>query len=157
MVPETQEQPKVPNKLIKQLTSIAWLKAECPSCGEVFPLKRVQLFSMYEAAPPAASFIMQQRRENAIELLDDAKERQKQLALDRKRKPQKISVNTEATNFGQHCEQIVPAFATFPYSQGDCRTLFKPIDYIVFNGLSRVGRGAGALPPCQVTIRGFQR
>ena len=128
------------NRLIQQLESISGLKVECPRCGEAFSLKRARLFSMYEGAPPTASNIMQQRRENARYQMQDAKERRKQLAVDRKRKPLKISSSTEATNFGQRCEQIIPAFAAFPYPQGDCRILFKPVDYVVFKGVCTTGR-----------------
>jgi predicted Holliday junction resolvase-like endonuclease len=107
---------------------------------------------------------MSARREIAAQLIDDAKQRGKQLALDRKRKPEKITVSTQATNFGQHCEQIVPAFTTFPYTQGDCRILFKPVDYIVFSGVCAKGRieavkfvefktGGGTLGPKQRQIR----
>jgi len=127
-------------RLIQQLTSVTGMKVECPNCGEAFSLSRAKLFSMYESYPPAAQRLMSARREIAIELIDDAKERGKQLALDRKRKPQKITISTQATNYGQHCEQIVPAFTSFPYTQGDCRILFKPIDYIVFEGIGAKGR-----------------
>jgi predicted Holliday junction resolvase-like endonuclease len=128
------------NKLIQQLTSISGLKVECPSCGGAFSLKKAKLLSMYEEPSPTASNIMHQRRENAKVLQADAKERRNQLALDRKRKPLKISSSTEATNFGQRCEQIIPAFSTFPYSQSDCRILFKPVDYVVFEGVYSTGR-----------------
>jgi len=127
------------NKLVQQLTSVLGLNVECPCCGEAFPLKSAGLFSMYETTPLSAMQIIRDRQKGAVDLLQDAKERKKQLALDRKRKPLKVSVSTEATNFGQHCEQIIPAFSEFPYKQGDCRILFKPIDYILFEGLSRGG------------------
>jgi predicted Holliday junction resolvase-like endonuclease len=38
---------------------------------------------------------------------------------------------------GQVLEQIVPALPTFPYAGNDCRSLFKPIDYVVFEGLTQ--------------------
>jgi predicted Holliday junction resolvase-like endonuclease len=130
------------NKLIQQLRSVSGLKVECPSCGDAFSLKKANLFSMYEEPSPTASNVMQERREIAKVLQAEARERRNQLALNRKRKPLKISSSTEATNFGQRCEQIIPAFSTFPYSQSDCRILFKPVDYIVFEGVYRTGRVA---------------
>jgi len=38
---------------------------------------------------------------------------------------------------GQIVEQIVPGLPTFPYARNDCRSLFKPIDYMVFEGLTK--------------------
>lgn len=37
---------------------------------------------------------------------------------------------------GQTVEQIVPGLPTFPYRKSDCRSLFKPIDYVIFEGLT---------------------
>jgi predicted Holliday junction resolvase-like endonuclease len=90
---------------------------------------------MYGTCPQPARKLINERRDAAKLLREEAKERKKQLATNRNRKPERVSISTEATNFGQICEQIVPAFTTFPYSQGDCRILFKPIDYVVFAGL----------------------
>ena len=130
----------MPNKLVQQLTSIRGINVECPKCGDSFPISKAKLFSMYETHPPSAHKLMQGRREIARELIEDAKQRTRQLVIDRKRKPEKISISTRATNFGQRCEQIVPAFTTFPYIQGDCRVLLKPVDYVVFDGISTSGR-----------------
>jgi len=119
---------------------------------------------MHETAPQKALSIMQARQENAEGQLQDARQRKIQLALDRKRRPLRISVSTEATNFGQRCEQIIPAFTDFPYLQADCRILFKPVDYVVFKGVCKTGRveavtfvefktGGGILGPKQRQIR----
>lgn len=125
--------------IIRQLLSVPGLKVECPNCQEEISLKKARLFSMYGTCPPQALTLMQTRRQNAQEIREEVKARRKQLAKDRMQKPQRISVSTEATNFGQRCEQIVPAFVTFPYIQGDCRILFKPVDYVVFAGLCDQG------------------
>ena len=126
-------------KIIQQLVSIQGLKIECPHCTEEFPIKKGKLFSMYDSYPPAIQKIIRERLESANELKGDLKNRRKKLVEDKKRKPEKITVSAQASNFGQISEQILPAFLTFPYKQNECRILFKPIDYIVFTHLSQNG------------------
>ncbi len=46
----------------------------------------------------------------------------------------RISVRVK---LGQIVEQIVPGLPTFPYEKTDCRSLFKPIDYVIFEGLAK--------------------
>ena len=128
------------HKIIQQLVSIPGLKIECPHCTEEFPIKRAKLFSMYDAYPPAVQKIIRERFESANESKVELKERKKQLAENKKKKPEKITVSAQASNFGQISEQILPAFLTFPYKQSECRILFKPVDYIVFTSLSGKGR-----------------
>lgn len=120
--------------------SIPGLKIECPSCNEEFPIKSAKLFSMYDTYPPAVQKIIRERLESANELSVELKAREKQLAENRKKKPTKITISAQASNFGQISEQILPAFLTFPYKRTECRILFKPIDYIVFTHLSQKGR-----------------
>jgi len=127
-------------KIIQQLVSIPGLKIECPSCNEEFPVKRAKLFNMYDSYPPEVQKIIRERLASANELKGDIKERKKQLAENKKKKPEKITIAAQASNFGQISEQILPAFLTFPYKQSECRILFKPIDYIVFTSLSGKGR-----------------
>jgi predicted Holliday junction resolvase-like endonuclease len=128
------------HKIIQQLVSIPGLKIECPGCNEEFPIKRAKLFSMYDMYPPAVQRIIRERLESSNELKEDLKVRKKQLTEDKKKKPEKIAISAQASNFGQISEQILPAFLTFPYKQNECRILFKPIDYIVFTSLSGKGR-----------------
>lgn len=127
-------------KIIHQLLSISGLKIECPHCHEEFPIKRGKLFGMYDAYLSAVQKIIQERFNTANELKMELTERTKQLTENKKRKPVKISVSAQASNFGQISEQILPAFLTFPYKQNECRILFKPIDYIVFTHLADKGR-----------------
>lgn len=128
------------NKLIKQLLAVRGLKIECPSCSEVFSIKRAKPFGMYDSYPHAVQRMLRERLNAANELRQELKQRKKSLAEDRKKKPQKITVSAQASNFGQISEQILPAFVTFPYRQAECRILFKPIDYLVFVNLAKAGR-----------------
>jgi len=128
------------HKIIQQLVSIPGLKIVCPRCDGEFPIKRAKLFSMHDTYPPAVQKIIRERLESVNELKGELKIRNKQLTKNKKKKPEKIAISAQASNFGQISEQILPAFLTFPYKQNECRILFKPIDYIVFTGLSGKGR-----------------
>jgi predicted Holliday junction resolvase-like endonuclease len=128
------------SSLIEQLKSISGLKIECPKCNEPFSIKRAKLFSMYGDYPRAAQNIIAHRSELVEELRKDVADRISVLKQNRVKKPQRITVSTEATNIGQRIEQIAPALLTFPYRPAECRILLKPIDYIVFSGLSNHGR-----------------
>ena len=124
-------------QIIEQLFSIAGLRVECPLCSEEFPIRRAKVFSMYDSYPPSIQKAFRERLDSAKELDADLKERKKQLAEDKKRKPEKIKVAAIGANFGNIAEQIIPAFVTFPYKQNECRPLFRPIDYVIFKGLAR--------------------
>jgi predicted Holliday junction resolvase-like endonuclease len=126
-------------KIVKQLMSVRGLRIECPRCNEEVPIKRVQLFGMYDAYPRAVQAIIRNRRKYAEEQRVEISERKKQLTADKKKRPDKISLAAQASTFGTISEQIVPAFLTFPYKQNECRTLFRPIDYVVFANLSSKG------------------
>lgn len=127
------------HKIIQQLVSIPGLRVQCPHCTEEFPIRRAKLFSMYDTYPPAVQKIIRERFESANESNEELKERKKQLAENKKKKPERIAAGAQGSNFGKIAEQIVPAFVTFPYKQKECRPLFEPIDYIIFTGLSAKG------------------
>ena len=127
-------------KVIRQLLSIRGLRIECPNCSEDFPLRKARPFSMYETLPPAAQKILGQRFDDLMAGKAQLKAERQQLRDARKRKPDQIAVTAQASVFGQISEQILPAFVTFPYERTDCRILLKPIDYVVFRGLSRRSR-----------------
>ena len=127
--------------VIKQLLSIPGLKIECPHCEEESAIRQFKLFGMLDAEYPRyAQEIIDAAHMAAMDTLEDIKARKKQLLVDKYKKPEKIKYSTESTNFGQIGEQILPSFKDFPYEQPDCRALFKPVDYLVFNKLSRTGK-----------------
>jgi predicted Holliday junction resolvase-like endonuclease len=130
----------MPRKMIAQLEGIPGLKLECPRCEESFSVKRAKLFGMYDSYPNVAREAMRARVEAASEMKSDLKGRRKRLMASKKARPVQITIASEATNYGQIGEQIIPAFQGFPYRPSECRPLFKPIDYIVFRGLAKKGR-----------------
>jgi predicted Holliday junction resolvase-like endonuclease len=126
--------------IMQQLISIQGLRVQCPHCSEEFPIKKAKMFNMYDTYPPTVRKIIRERFESASELREELKERKKQLAESKKKKPEKITTSAQGSNFGKIAEQIIPAFVTFPYKQSECRPLFEPIDYVIFKGLAGKGR-----------------
>lgn len=94
---------------------------------------------MYASYPAHIQKQIRERLEEAGQLKAELKERVAQLREDKRMKPAKIEMAAHSSSFGQISEQILPAFITFPYRQRECRILFKPIDYIVFEKLSSIG------------------
>jgi predicted Holliday junction resolvase-like endonuclease len=154
----------VANKIINQLIAIRGLKLECPKCINQFPIKKANLFSMSEKEyPSAAHRIINRRLEQVKGSINGLKERKLQLEEDKK-KPLQIRTGAQASNFGNICEQIIPALLAFPYKHNECRALFKPVDYVLFSGLSEetlverikfvdVKTGKGSLTKKQEQIR----
>ena len=100
----------------------------CPcGCGEEIKLKDAGLFYLND--------FTEDGKEAYQTLQDDLKKQR--LKLSRKKKLK--SKHTQSVNFGFISEKIVTAMDTFPFDHKDCRSLFKPIDYIIFEGLSNKG------------------
>lgn len=73
-------------------------------------------------------------------------------------------LTARAVNIGFILERIAPAFTHFPFEHNDCRSLFDPIDYVIFEGLNKKGvvnkiiftdikTGAARLNPHQKEIK----
>jgi predicted Holliday junction resolvase-like endonuclease len=60
----------------------------------------------------------------------------KERELNMTKRPQ---LTAKAVNIGFILERIAPAFDHFPFEHNDCRSLFDPIDYIIFEGLNKSG------------------
>jgi predicted Holliday junction resolvase-like endonuclease len=95
---------------------------------------------MYDSYPTRIQQIIRERLDAAHTLQADLRERKRQLVEQKKTRPEKIRVAAVGSNFGKIAEQIIPAFVTFPYKQTECRPLFEPVDYVIFNGLAKRGR-----------------
>ena len=71
-------------------------------------------------------------------------------------------------NMGLILERLAPCMGTFRFERSDCRSLFDPIDYLIFEGLSEkdavsrilfmeVKTGESPLKPTQRQIRSLVR
>ncbi|MBI3608802.1 MAG: hypothetical protein HY207_12615, partial [Nitrospirae bacterium] len=105
------------NKVIKQLLAVPGLRIECPNCDEAFSIKRAKLFGMYDSYPPAVQRMLRERFQAANEVRDELKQRKKTLAENRKKKPEKITVSAQASNFGQISELSFPSSFVFQGSR----------------------------------------
>lgn len=130
--------------------------AECPACEETIKLKDCGLFYLDEFTEDA---------KNVYEgLKQEQSERATELAARLKRISTSSEVGAQAVNTGLILERLAPCMGTFRFDRNDCRSLFDPIDYLIFEGLSEKGAvsrvlfmevktGGASLKPTQRQIR----
>lgn len=116
--------------LLSDLLNTPGLKIECPSCHESFPAKRARLFDATAPLPPAATRLLEGRRCAIADGRLDLQSR-------RKAARERPMIAAKSVRIGKVVEKIAAALPGFPSKCSDCRSLFEPIDYIVFKGLSR--------------------
>jgi predicted Holliday junction resolvase-like endonuclease len=104
----------------------------CPcGCGEEINLGKASLFYLNE--------MNQEGKAARQALLDDLKEQRIDLKERAVRMQTKPKVTAKAVNIGFILERIAPGFNHFPFEHNDCRSLFDPIDYVIFDGLKENG------------------
>jgi len=106
--------------------------ATCPNCDDEFRLKDAGLFHLDDFSPEALDVYKEMQQE--------LKDRRASLKEQKIKIPQRSQVGARAVNIGFVLERIAPALDGFTFERNDCRTLFDPIDYVVFEGLSNKGR-----------------
>ncbi|HWP02027.1 MAG TPA: Holliday junction resolvase-like protein [Gemmatimonadaceae bacterium] len=104
---------------------------ECPSCGDTLRLADAGLFYLDDFTPEAEELYREKLQEIA--------ERRRELRQQRRRIPQRSERGATAVNIGFILERLAPAMKSFAFDRNDCRSLFDPIDYVIFDGLSRRG------------------
>ncbi len=122
---------KIANDVIQTLTHERFY-ATCPCCGDSLRLKNAGLFFLEEFTP-AAEKIYEER-------IADLRARAKELRDEKKAIGRRAQVGAKSVNIGFILERLVPAMKSFRFSQNDCRSLFDPIDYVIFEGLSKGGK-----------------
>lgn len=105
--------------------------ATCNSCGEQFKLKNAGLFYLGEFTPEA--------EEKYKQMLIEQKERRTDLQKEKKKIPERSEKAAVASNIGKTLEKVAPILPSFNFKKNDCRAMFDPIDYIIFEGLSEKG------------------
>lgn len=106
--------------------------AECPCCGEPVRLKDAGLFFLDDFTDEAADLLEQSVAENRA--------RRRALSEQRKSISAKSEIAAESVNIGMILERLCPSFQTFSFDKNDCRSLFDPIDYVIFEGLAANGK-----------------
>ena len=107
-------------------------RADCGHCGESFQLKDATLFPL-DQFPPAAKELLQN-------LKAALQERKATLQEKTAKAKQKTQTTTRSVNIGFILERLAPALPHFPFDKNDCRSLFDPIDYVIFEGLNKSGK-----------------
>ena len=115
------------DQLIKSLKT-SNLYAEC-TCGQEFKLSDAFLFDGTKPFPKEAL-------EKQAELTKALEDRNKKLEKKIKQATEKNVVTTRTTNVGNFLELAVPAAKDFKWVVPDSKYLGRPIDLLVFNGLS---------------------
>lgn len=130
--------------------------ALCPCCDKPVRLRDCGLFYLDDFTPQA--------KELYEESLRRLKERLRELKERRKQIPASSEVGARAVNLGFILERIAPSLEGFRFDRNDCRSIFDPIDYVIFEGLKSKGSvsriifsdiktGKASLQPNQKEIR----
>ena len=108
--------------------------ATCPNenCQNSFPLRNAGLFYLANFTPQARSIYEQK--------LLELKGRKIELSTRRKEISESAEKRSKEVNIGNISEHLAPCLKGFSFNPYDCRSLFKPIDYLIFEGLSKTGK-----------------
>lgn len=104
---------------------------ECSECNEEVQLKQAALFDNKNFSEEALEIYKEQ--------LEYVRQRKAELKALKERGTKKSEVGALSTNFGFIMERIAPTLPTFRFKHNDCRSLFDPIDYVIFEGLTVAG------------------
>lgn len=107
-------------------------KANCPTCGEDIKLKDSSLFSVDNFNAQAKQLLNEKKEE--LKIQRDAISKKKSSTQ------QRIETTTNSVNMGFILERLAPVLEHFPFDKNDCRSLFDPIDYVIFEGLQKTGK-----------------
>lgn len=106
-------------------------KAECTHCGDTFLLNDSPLFSANEFTPEAKELLKEKK--------EDLKARKLELLQRTANTTQRLETTTQSVNIGFLLERMAPILKAFRFDKNDCRSLFDPIDYVIFDGLNKTG------------------
>jgi predicted Holliday junction resolvase-like endonuclease len=129
---------------------------ECPCCNEQVSLRQADMFCNDDFTTQAEEIYQKKLQE----ISDRKKELRQMKALINQRSER----TAQAVNIGYILERIAPTLPSFHFEHTDCRSIFDPIDYMVFQGMSKHGRvdriifsdiktGKAKLSPKQKKIR----
>ena len=105
---------------------------ECPSCAGEIKLSEAGLFHLDNFTPESRDIYKRMREEQ--------KERRASLKERKLNIPIKSEVGAKAINLGFLLERLAPTLDDFTFNKNDCRSMFDPIDYVIFEGLNKKQR-----------------
>ena len=107
-------------------------KANCTTCGDSFMLKDAKLFSIDNFNTDAKKLLNEKK--------DELKDRKELISKKKSSTQKRVETTTGSVNMGFILERLAPVLAQFPFDKNDCRSLFDPIDYVIFEGLQKTGK-----------------
>ena len=107
-------------------------KANCPTCGEGIKLKDASLFSVDNFNAQAKQLLNEKKEELKIQ--------REAISKKKSSTQQRVETTTNSVNMGFILERLAPVLEHFPFYKNDCRSLFDPIDYVIFEGLQKTGK-----------------
>lgn len=105
---------------------------ECPNTNEEFAIKTLQLFDNDNFTDEALEIYQQQ--------LTDIRETKERLKKLKTIGATKSETGAHSVNIGFILERLAPTMGSFRFNHNDCRSLFDPIDYVIFEGLANKGQ-----------------
>ena len=104
---------------------------ECPSpsCQKEIKLSEAGLFHLDNFTPESHDIYKR--------MLEEQKERRASLKERKLKIPKESEVKTKAVNLGFLLERLAPTLDGFTFNKNDCRSMFDPIDYVIFEGLNK--------------------
>ncbi len=122
---------RLANEIIRTLEDGGFY-AECPCCEESVLLSDCELFYMNDFSERGQE-VYEQYKLELQERRSDLRDRRKHIS-------RSSETQAKATNIGFILERLAPSLSTFHYECSDCRSLFDPIDYVIFEGLCQSGK-----------------
>src|SRR5437867_3564554 len=116
---------------IVQTLRTAQFYTDCPHCDKTIPLKDAGLF-YYENFSSRGKKLYEQKLQEIRDYERDLREARRQIS-------RKSEIGAKAVNIGFLLERLAPSMKGFPFVRNDCRSLFEPIDYLIFDGLTKNG------------------
>jgi predicted Holliday junction resolvase-like endonuclease len=107
------------------------LYIRCPHCTGEFRAGKAALFDAINPLPAEAQGLLDAQRATIAEERENLRTRIKGL--------ERTEIAAQSVNIGKVVEKIATTLQGFPAHPRDCRSLFDPIDLVVFDGMTRSG------------------
>jgi len=101
--------------------------AKCPCCRDFFRVSTANLFTKENLTADIRNFLE--------EVAKAKKETLKSMHLKKKKLEETSITRARGINIGFIFERLIVTLDTFGFHPNDCRSMFDPIDYVIFDGL----------------------
>jgi len=116
---------------MKLIDEIKQYNSVCPNCESKLNLSEVEVFEDKKFGANSLEYF-----ENELKKVQKQKERIEGL---QNGNFGWLANNTKAINVGFIMERMVLTLDSFNYNHNDCRPMFDPLDYLIFEGLTEKG------------------